>query len=72
MENFEPLAGHLVSNGGCIRANGQQELSGAIAMALDPDTAARSTNAAADLLSNHEGATSRVVALLRQGSSGAQ
>ena len=65
MENFEPLAGHLVSSCGCIRANGQQELSAAIATALDPDTTARLTNAAADLLSNHEGATSRVVALLR-------
>jgi len=72
MENFEPLAGNLVTSGGCIRAHGQQGVSAAITMALDPETASKLTTAAAGLLSTHEGATSRVVSLLRHGSMNGQ
>ena len=46
--------------------------SAAITMALDPETASKLTTAAAGLLSTHEGATSRVVSLLRHGSMNGQ
>jgi 3-deoxy-D-manno-octulosonic-acid transferase len=67
MENFEPLAGRLVAEKGCIRANDKDALSAAITSALDPAVAASLAAAASRVLSRHEGATRRIIALLSAG-----
>ncbi len=67
MENFQPLAGRLVSNGGCISANDPQELAQAIVSTLDPSIAGNMTRKAAATLSPHEGATRRILSLLKSG-----
>ena len=64
MENFEPLASRLAASGGCIRAADQTVLAEAITTALDPKNAATLTRNAASLLAGHQGATSRILALL--------
>lgn len=66
MENFEPLASRLVHAGGCIRAHETSGLASAVGVALDPSEASRLTQAAAAVLAVHDGATSRVVALLER------
>ena len=67
MENFEPLASRLVAAGGCLRVHDQTGLAAAITIALDPAMSARLTEAAANVLAVHEGATARVVSLLQTG-----
>jgi 3-deoxy-D-manno-octulosonic-acid transferase len=65
MENFQPLASRLVSTGGAISANDHAELSHAIRSALDPQKAKVITRQAAALLDPHDGATRRILDLLR-------
>ena len=67
MENFEPLASRLIAAGGCLRVHDQTGLAAAITIALDPAMSARLTEAAANVLVVHEGATARVVSLLQAG-----
>ena len=64
MENFEPLAGRLVSTHGCIRAHDESGLCKAIITALDPQSARSMTHNAAALLAPHDGATQRILDLL--------
>jgi 3-deoxy-D-manno-octulosonic-acid transferase len=64
MENFHPLARHLVATGSCISADDQAALSAAILTALDPSTAESMTRSASASLARHEGATRRILALL--------
>jgi hypothetical protein len=64
MENFEPLASHLSSSGGCLRALDATELSKAILTALDPLAAASITGNATQVLVRHAGATQRILTLL--------
>ncbi|MEX1048727.1 MAG: glycosyltransferase N-terminal domain-containing protein [Akkermansiaceae bacterium] len=64
MENFQPLAKHLLTVGGALCAPIPSDLSAAIRIALDPDHAAEMTRAAADSLARHDGATRRILALL--------
>jgi 3-deoxy-D-manno-octulosonic-acid transferase len=64
MENFQPLADHLVAAGACIRTAGITDLREAVIRALDPQAAATMTNRASRVLARHEGATRRIIALL--------
>lgn len=64
MENFQPLANHLVAAGGCILASDPAALSKAIGSALDPQTAKTITRHAASLLTLHDGATRRILDIL--------
>jgi 3-deoxy-D-manno-octulosonic-acid transferase len=66
MENFEPLVGHLIQAGGCIRAHEPSGVTSAINLALDPVNATQLTNTAALVLGRHEGATARVVRMLEK------
>jgi 3-deoxy-D-manno-octulosonic-acid transferase len=65
MENFQPLAQRLVTSGGAICADDSQALSRAIRKALDPHAAGIMTREATALLALHEGATHRILDLLR-------
>lgn len=65
MENFEPLASRLVANGGCIRAINQSELANAITTVFDPSRMNEMTQNASTILRDHEGATLRILDLLR-------
>lgn len=67
MENFEPLAGRLAESGGCRRVRDAAELATALQTTLagGPEIAAE-TAAARAVLSRHEGAANRTVALLRR------
>jgi 3-deoxy-D-manno-octulosonic-acid transferase len=65
MENFQPLASRLIASGGCISASGPDELARAVSAALDPDNARSMTRHASALLAPHEGATQRILALLK-------
>jgi 3-deoxy-D-manno-octulosonic-acid transferase len=65
MENFEPLASRLVASKGALRAGDQSSLSQAIVTALDPRSAEPMKHHAAQLLTRHEGATQRIIELLR-------
>lgn len=67
MENFQPLAGMLVSAGACLRASDRPALCEAIRRALDPAAAAAMTEKASALLATHEGATGRILDLLEEG-----
>lgn len=67
MENFEPLVSRLIAAGGCLRVADQQSLAAAVIQALDPLHADGLTRAAASVLEGHQGATRRVVSLLRAG-----
>ena len=64
MENFEPLASRLVDRGGALRAGNQEQLARAIRTAADPDHAGGMTREATAVLSVHEGAARRIIALL--------
>lgn len=64
MENFEPLAGHLVAAHGAIRTLDETELTRAITTALDPQTAESIVRNATRLLVRHDGATQRILTLL--------
>ena len=64
MENFEPLASRLVASHGCIRVLDETALASAIVTALDPLTAKSMTQNATRLLTRHDGATQRILALL--------
>ncbi len=65
MENFQPLAAHLIAAGGMISVADPAELPAAIQTALDPVRAAQIARKAAALLTGHEGATARIVDLLQ-------
>ena len=65
MENFQPLASRLIASGGCISASGPDELARAVSAALDPENARSMTRHASALLAPHEGATQRILALLK-------
>jgi 3-deoxy-D-manno-octulosonic-acid transferase len=64
MENFQPLASHLITTGGCLQAASLSELAPVLHRALGP-AAAGLTEKAATLLASHHGATRRILALLR-------
>lgn len=64
MENFQPLASRLIASGGCISASDPDDLTRAVAAALDPEKALAMTRNASALLARHEGATRRILALL--------
>lgn len=66
MENFQPLGNRLVATGGAIRALDSQELVQAIRRALDPGQAREITRQASLSLTRHDGATRRILALLRE------
>ncbi|GAA5126170.1 hypothetical protein JIN84_15165 [Luteolibacter yonseiensis] len=66
MENFQPLASHLISTGGCICVQDSEELAESISAALDPAKAKDMTQAAEKLLTRHQGATVRILHLLKQ------
>lgn len=65
MENFEPLASRLVAAQACQIARNAKELTAAIGNTAGPEAAAAATRAA-DLLAGHDGATRRLVAMLRR------
>ena len=65
MENFQPLAGRLIASGACISARDSDELASAIVTALEPQKARTMTRQATALLAHHDGATRRILALLR-------
>lgn len=65
MENFQPFADRLAACGGCLVASDQAALALAIRQASDPASAARMTREASALLQIHNGATRRILALLR-------
>ncbi|MEO7098451.1 MAG: 3-deoxy-D-manno-octulosonic acid transferase [Luteolibacter sp.] len=65
MENFQPLTRRLIATGGCLVARDANELSQAILAALAPEKAHAMTQSASALLTHHEGATGRIVAILR-------
>ncbi len=67
MENFEPLASHLVADGGVLRAADQAALSQAIRTVLDPSSDASMTRQASQILARHDGATDRIIALFSRG-----
>ncbi len=65
MENFQPLADSLTASGGGISARDSTELSQAITTALHRVKAHAMTREASALLAPHEGATRRILDLLR-------
>lgn len=65
MENFQPLADRLIASGGGISARDSTELSQAITTALHLVNAHVMTREASALLAPHEGATRRILDLLR-------
>ncbi|MEY4569103.1 MAG: hypothetical protein RLZZ398_542 [Verrucomicrobiota bacterium] len=65
MENFQPLASRLIASGGCLSASGSEELTRAVIAALDPQKARTMTQHASALLARHEGATRRILTILR-------
>ena len=64
MENFEPLCTRLLSVGGRLIANDQLELTTAIQKTIDPATAATLTENATTALTQHDGATRRMIEML--------
>jgi 3-deoxy-D-manno-octulosonic-acid transferase len=65
MENFQPLAASLIANHACLAAHDEVSLRNAIAAALDPAQAAMMTARASQVLAPHEGATARIIGLLK-------
>lgn len=65
MENFQPLAQRLVTTGGAICARDPSELSQAILTSINPQQAEAMTRHATKVLARHDGATRRILALLR-------
>jgi len=64
MENFEPLASHLVSTGASLQVSDETGLEKAIIEALDPSISRRITDLAATGLARHDGATRRILSIL--------
>jgi 3-deoxy-D-manno-octulosonic-acid transferase len=65
MENFQPLTRRLIAAGGCICARDRDEIQKAVLTAFDSRKARELTTIASGLLDHHEGATKRILALLR-------
>ena len=65
MENFQPLASHLLANHGALSATHPGELSHAIRTALHPAQAAELTRRASHALARHDGATQRILTLIK-------
>lgn len=65
MENFQPLTRRLIAAGGCIFARDREEIQQATLTLFDPRKAREMTTIASGLLDHHEGATERILALLR-------
>lgn len=65
MENFQPLAARLIAEHGCLAAHDDVSLRHAITAALDPAQAAMMTARASQVLALHEGATQRIIGLLK-------
>ena len=66
MENFQPLARHLLTADAAIHAHTSEEISSAIRSALDPSTAAILTENASRIISLHDGATKRHLQVLQR------
>jgi 3-deoxy-D-manno-octulosonic-acid transferase len=64
MQNFQPLANHLVQSGGALTADNPESLCRAIRSALSPSQAMRMTQIASTILARHHGATRRTLDLL--------
>ncbi len=64
MENFQPLADCLITSGGAFSVSSPSSLVAAISSALHAQTARKTTACATRLLSAHDGATRRILALL--------
>lgn len=64
MDNFQPLAGHLLEAGGAIPADDKASLSIAIRAALDPSVSQQLVEKASTVLSLHQGATNRHLRVL--------
>jgi len=65
MENFQPLVKQLLATGACLSANGHAALRDAVLTALDPREAGELARKASRLLERHDGATRRILTLLR-------
>lgn len=65
MENFHPLAGRLATAKASLVAGSHAELREAILTALDPREAGVLAKRAAGMLDRHDGATRRILGLLR-------
>lgn len=66
MENFQPLTNQLIAAGGCLVASDSAGLSQAIITALDPPQASALTHNASAVLTRHEGATQRIIDILKR------
>lgn len=66
MDNFQPLARHLLENGGALLADDTHSLTLAVRAALDSARAADLTDMALHVLSAHNGATKRHLSVLQQ------
>ncbi len=71
MDNFQPLARHLLETGGALPAHDEASISLAIRAALDPQCADDLTEKALRVLSVHNGATRRHLSVLQQARSSA-
>ena len=65
MDNFQPLARHLLEKGGALPAHDTHSLTLAVRAALDPLCAADLTDKALHVLSAHNGATRRHLSVLQ-------
>jgi 3-deoxy-D-manno-octulosonic-acid transferase len=66
MDNFQPLARHLLEKGGALPAHDEPSIALAVRAALDPQCAADLTDKAMRVLSDHNGATQRHLSVLQQ------
>jgi 3-deoxy-D-manno-octulosonic-acid transferase len=66
MDNFQPLARHLLDRGGALPAHDEASVALAVRAALDPPCAADLTDKAMRVLSSHQGATRRHLSVLHQ------
>jgi 3-deoxy-D-manno-octulosonic-acid transferase len=66
MDNFQPLARHLLEKGAALPAHDEASLTLAIRAALDPACAADLTAKALGVLSIHQGATRRHLSVLQR------
>lgn len=65
MDNFQPLARHLLEQGGALPAHDETSVTLAVRAALDPHCAADLTSKAQSVLSAHNGATQRHLSVLQ-------
>lgn len=65
MDNFQPLARHLLEKGGALPARDEASLTLAVRAALDPQCAADLIEKAMRVLSVHQGATRRHLSVLQ-------